>query len=107
MRPVAVVAAVSVVAELIAYDDVLPALGAAAFGTAVAALLVHLVLPRVDPAAHGILAISFGLSALFTTIAFWSALPFAFAVAAARAGRAGAVLGGIATVIALVFCILA
>ncbi|HEV2812677.1 MAG TPA: hypothetical protein VGW10_05430 [Solirubrobacteraceae bacterium] len=104
------IAVLAVVAELLAYDG--PAgLGAAAFGIAVGALLVHVVVPRTDRAAHGLLAWSFGLTALFTTVAFWSALPFAFAAGAyAAAGRATAppaVLGAIATVIASVFCILA
>ena len=110
MTPVLALAVLAVVAELCAYDG--PAgLGAAAFGIAIGALLVYVVVPRVDPAAHGLLAWSFGLTALFTTVAFWSALPFAFAAGAfAAAGRASAppaVIGVIAAAVASVFCILA
>jgi hypothetical protein len=98
-----------VVAELLAYGVGLPALGVALFGIAVAAVLLHLALPRTDPAAHGLLAWSFGLTALFTTVAFWSALPFAFggAAIAARPRSIPAILGGISILLALVFCILA
>ena len=104
------VAAVSVAAELLAYGSA-AGLAAAAFGTAVAAVLILVVLPRVDPRAHGVLAISFALSALFTCLAFWSALPFAFGAAAiAAAGRAthpAAITGIVASALAATFCVLA
>jgi hypothetical protein len=106
----AAVAAVAAVAELLAYESA-AGLVAALFGVAVAALLVLAVLPRVDPAAHPVLAVSFGLTALVTCVAFWSALPFAFAAGAlAASGRPsapGAVLGAIGAAAAFAFCIMA
>jgi hypothetical protein len=98
-----------VVAELIAYDFALAGVLAAAFGIAVAAVLVHVALPRTPPEAHGVLAWSFGLTALFTLVAFWSALPFAFGAAAivARPRSVPAALGALALLLGLVFCILA
>jgi len=103
------VAALIVVAELIAYEGAPEGLAAAAFGIAVAAVLLHVALPRTDPAAHGLLAWSFGLTALFTLVAFWSALPFAFGAAAiaARPRSVPAALGALALLLGLVFCILA
>ncbi|HEV2999827.1 MAG TPA: hypothetical protein VGW75_03720 [Solirubrobacteraceae bacterium] len=101
-----------VVAELFA-NDAEPAgtLVLSAFGIAVAAVLLLAVLPRVDPRAHGILAASFALTALFTCVAYWSALPFAFGAAAVAASRRptapAALLGAFAVVLALVFCIIA
>ena len=102
-------AALILAAELVAYDGALVAVAVAALGVAVAAALIHGALPRTDPAAHGLLAWSFALTALFTTIAFWSALPFAFGAAAiaARPRSVAAALGALALLLALVFCILA
>ncbi|MDQ3741417.1 MAG: hypothetical protein M3389_10805 [Actinomycetota bacterium] len=85
--------------------------GLSAFGIAVAAVLLLGVLPRVDQSAHPILATSFGVTALFTCVAFWSALPFAFgagAVAAARRPTSpAALLGILGAVVAFVFCVIA
>ncbi len=111
-RLLATTAVLVVVAELFANDaDLAGTLVLSAFGIAVAALLVLVVLPRVDPAAHPLLAVSFAVSALITCVAFWSALPFAFGAGAiAATGRATALpslLAGFAMVIALVFCIIA
>ncbi len=109
-RLLAAVAVVGAAAEVAAYESA-AGLGAAAFGTAVAAVAILVVLPRVDPRAHPVLAVSFALSALFTCVAFWSALPFAFGAAAvAAAGRLGhpaAVTGVVAAILAATFCVLA
>jgi hypothetical protein len=105
-------AALIVVAELFANDaQPLGTLVLSAFGIGVTALLLFVVLPRVDPAGHPVLAASFAVTALLTCVAFWSALPFAFgagAVAAAKRPTAvPAVLGVLAAIVAFVFCIIA
>lgn len=109
-RLLALVAVVSAVAEVLAYESAV-GLGVAAFATAIAALAILVVLPRVDPRARPVLAVSFAVTALFTCLAFWSGLPFAFGAAAiAAAGRLGhpaAVTGAVAMVLAAVFCVLA
>ena len=109
-RLLALVAVVSAVAEVLAYESA-AGLGAAAFGTAVAAVLLLVVLPRVDRRAHPVLAVSFAASALFTCLAFWSALPFAFGAgavgAAGRLSHPAAVTGLAAMAVATAFCVLA
>ena len=105
------VAVVAFVAESLAYENVLAALVVTAFGIGVAAVFVYVALPRLDASIHPFLAISFGVTALFTTIAFWGGLPFGFGaaaiVAAERPASVGAILGVLAIVIASVFCIIA
>jgi hypothetical protein len=101
-----------VVAEGFVNDgDVGPWAGLSLWGIGLTALLLLVALPRTDPSAHPLLAWSFGITALFTCVAFWSALPFAFgtaAVAAARRPTAPAALLGIAALLlATAFCILA
>ncbi len=108
----AATAALILVAELFANDGApVATLALTAWGTAVTAVLLLVVLPRTDPRAHGVLAVSFGVTALFTCLAFWSALPFAFgagAIAAARRPFAvPAVLGALGMILALAFCIIA
>ncbi len=106
-------AGIILVAELFVNLDgsVVAFAGLSAFGIGVTALLLLVVLPRTEPAAHPVLAASFGITALFTCVAFWSALPFAFgagAIAAARRPTApAAILGIIGIVIGFVFCVLA
>ncbi len=106
-------AGIILVAELFVNLDGSPLAfaGLSAFGIGVTALLLLVVLPRTDPAAQPVLAASFGITALFTCVAFWSALPFAFgagAIAAARRPTApAAILGIIGIVIGFVFCVLA
>lgn len=112
LRLLGATALVIVVAELFANDaEPLGTIVLSAFGIAVAATLLLVVLPRVDPRAHGILAASFALTALVTCVAFWSALPFAFGAAAIAASERptapAALLGAFALVVALVFCIFA
>ncbi len=110
-RLLAAAAALILLAELLAHGASAAWLGVSAFGIAVAATLLLVALPRVDPAGHGLLAISFAATALFTTVAFWSALPFAFGVAAIaaapRPAAPTAILGALAMAVALTFCIIA
>ena len=105
------VAVLALVAESLAHDDVLVAAAVTAFAIAVAALLTHAALRRVEPPARPILALCFGATAVFTTVAFWSALPFGFGAAAiASSGRAASLaslLAGFAMLLATVFCIVA
>ena len=104
-------AVVALVAESVAHDDVLVAAAVTAFAIVLAALLTHAARRRVEPSARPILALCFGVTAVFTTVAFWSALPFGFGAAAiASSGRAGSLaslLAAFAMIVATVFCILA
>jgi hypothetical protein len=75
-------------------------LGIAAFGIAVTALLLYVVVPRIGGDSRRTVALVFGVLSVVTVLVFWSALPFAFGAAAiaaaapgegaAPAGRAGA-----------------
>ena len=112
-RLLAAIAPIIVIAELLAHDAKLPDwLVLSAWGIGLAALLLLVVLPRVDRSAWPVLSLSFGVTALITCVAFWSALPFAFGAAAIAASEErrtapGAVLGALAMLLALVFCIIA
>ena len=110
-RVLGAVAVLAVVAESLAHDDVLVAAAVTAFAIGVAALLTHAALRRVEPSARPILALCFGVTAVFTTVAFWSALPFGFGAAAiASSGRPttlSSLLAGFAMLLATVFCIVA
>lgn len=93
-------------------------LGLSAFGIAVAALLLLVVVPRLRRAGNA--AVVLGVLALVTVVVFWSALPFAFGAAAIAASapgdeqptaaasslKAGAALGVLAIVAAFVFCVI-
>ena len=110
-RVLAAVAVLALVAESLAHDDVLVAAAVTAFAMGVAALLTHAARRRVDASARPILALCFGATAVFTTVAFWSALPYGFGAAAvATSGRASSLasfLAGFAMLLATVFCIVA
>ena len=111
-RLLSATAALTVVAELFANDaEPLGTLVLSAFGIGVTALLLFVVVPRVDPAGHPVLAASFALTALITCVAFWSALPFAFGAGAVAASQrptaVPAILGAIAMVVAMAFSIIA
>jgi len=121
-----VMAAVIIVAELFANEivggdaDVGGWIGLSAFGIAVMALLVLVVVPRVAPESRRSWTLALGVAALITCAVFWSALPFAFAAAtfvSAAPGEehpgetgeasasAGVILAALATVVAFVLCI--
>jgi hypothetical protein len=95
-------------------------LGLSAFGIAVTALLLLVVLPRISPARRRTAALVFGILAIVTVVAFWSALPFALGAAAIAAAtdpegeaagdggslaRAGSAFGSVAILVAFVLCI--
>jgi hypothetical protein len=121
-----VMAVVIVIAELFANEivggdaDVGGWIGLSAFGIAVMALLVLVVVPRVAPESRRNWTLGLGVAALVTCAVFWSALPFAFAAAtfvSAAPGEehpgetgeapasAGVILAALATVVAFVLCI--
>jgi hypothetical protein len=122
-----VMAAVTVIAELFANEivggdnpDVGGWIGLSAFGIAVMALLVLVVVPRVAPESRRTWTLGLGVAALITCAVFWSALPFAFAAAtfvSAAPGEehpgetgpapasAGVILAALATVVAFVLCV--
>src|SRR3954454_15826591 len=118
-----VMAAVIIVAELFANEivggdaDVGGWICLSAFGIAVMALLVLVVVPRVAPESRRSWTLGLGVAALITCAVFWSALPFAFAAAtfvSAAPGEehpgetgeasasAGVILAALATVVAFV-----
>ena len=93
-------------------------LALSAFGIAVTALLLLVVVPRLG--AGGGAALVFGVLAIITVVVFWSTLPFAFGAAALAASsprddqpaatgthvKAGAALGLLAWLAALVLCVI-
>lgn len=92
-------------------------LGLSAFGIAVTALLLFVVLPRIDAASLRTAAMVFAVLALVTNVVFWSALPFAFGAAglaasapvAAQPGSdnvPAAALSALAIVAGFVFCVI-
>jgi hypothetical protein len=91
-----------------------------AFGIAVMVVLVLVVVPRVSAETRRSWTLGLGIASVVTCVAFWSALPFAFAAATLAASRpgeeqpgeggeapasAGVLLALLATVVAFVLCI--
>jgi len=121
------IAVVILIAELFANEiiggngsDVGGWVGLSAFGIAVMAVLVLVVVPRVPPASRRSWVLGLGIAAVVTCVVFWSALPFAFAAAtlvAANPGEehpgeagpapasAGVILAVLALVAAFVLCL--
>ena len=110
-RLLAGAALVSLVAETLAHGNVLIAAAVTAFGVGAGALFTYLALARVDASARPILALLYGVTAVFTAVAFWSALPFGFGAAALatspRRLSLATGLGAFGLLLALVFCIVA
>jgi hypothetical protein len=122
-----VTAAIIMIAELFANEiiggdeaDAGGWIGLSAFGIAVMALLVLVVVPRVAPDQRRSWTLGLGVAAIITCAVFWSALPFAFGAAtlvAASPGEenpgetgpapasAGVILAALSYVVAFVLCI--
>jgi hypothetical protein len=91
-----VVAAVILVGELFANEivsgdesDVGGWIGLSAFGIAVMAVFVLVVVPRLAPASRRTWTLGLGIAAVVTLAIFWSALPFALGAAALAAANPG------------------
>jgi hypothetical protein len=96
-------------------------IGLSVFGIALATLLLLVVVPRLDGSQRRTATLAFGIAAVVTVAAFWSALPFALGAAALSAAApgddspegeapapssAGVLLALLAMVAAFVFCII-
>jgi hypothetical protein len=123
-----VTAAIILIAELFANEiiagddpDAGGWIGLSAFGIAVLALLVLVVVPRVAQQQRRSWTLGLGVTAIITCAVFWSALPFAFGaatLAAAAPGEehpgetgeasasAGVILAALAYVVAFVLCLI-
>jgi hypothetical protein len=102
-------------------EDVGGWIGISVFGIAVAAVLLLVVVPRLRGDQRRMAVLGFGIAAIVTLVAFWSALPFALgaaAIAAAGPGddtpegdspapsSAGVLLAILAIVAGFIFCII-
>ena len=64
-------------------------IGLSAFGIALTALLLLVVVPRIAPEHRRTAVLGFGIAAIVTVVGFWSMLPFALGAAALEAARPG------------------
>ena len=95
-------------------------IGASLFGIAVSAVLLLVAVPRIPEDSRTVAVLGFGIGAVVLCIAIWTALPFALGIAAIAAAApgddtpegtapapstAGALLGALAIVAALVLAV--
>ena|SRR5690348_6434502 len=116
-------AIVILIAEIFANgaSDVGGWVGLTLFGIAVMLLLVLVLVPRIPPEQRRAWTLGLGVGAVVTCAVFWSALPFALAAATfamaspgeehpgetgEASASAGVILAALATIAALVFCII-